>query len=103
MRWTVGFLCVLALVFLFIHPWLFGLQGRWLEARFQREIEAGMTTDQVNQLWTKTGDAPNPWLNDFVFVDWETFCYERGEQVQVIFDSQDRVTSWSERPWVTGC
>src|SRR4029077_7532809 len=103
MRWLIACLIVVALVFLFVHPWLYGLQGRWLETRFQRDMRIGMTRNQVDRLWTKTGDAPSPWIDDYVFVDWETFCYERGEQIQVIFDTHARVKSWSERPWVTGC
>jgi hypothetical protein len=102
-RWIIGILCGLALVFLITHGWLFGIKGRQLEAGFQREIKVGMTRDQVTQLWSKTGDAPDPWFGDYVFVDWETFCYESGQQIQVTFDSHERVKSWSERPWATGC
>lgn len=100
-RWQIG--CGLAIILFLTHPWLFGLYGRVLENRFQHEVKPGMTKAQLVQLWSESGSAPPPWYDDYIFVDWETFCFESGKQFQVKFDADMRVKSWTERPWVIGC
>ena len=100
-------ICFAVLLVVF-NGWVFGLWGRLLEIRFEHVIRVGMPEEEVNRLWSQSGDAFGPadtYSNQvtYAFIDWETFCFEQGNQFVVTFDDDRRVTSWAEKPWEFGC
>lgn len=103
---------------LFLHPYIFGLPGRIAEARFQRQIHAGMTPSEILRLAQEYGgsgpdgmslvkNAPYDWRSDglliVTFTNISTFCVVGGKEYDFYFRPDWTLTEWKRHDWEDAC
>lgn len=95
-------------IFILVHPWVLGIQGRINEYRFGQMLRSGMSRAEVRDLETNLGATQNPCcimdspvarFDDFVF-----FCYVSGTQYILSFKGRHySLGNWTAEKWTDRC
>lgn len=105
------FVWPLLIALFLLHPLLVGIPGRIDSFRFGRHLSYGQPSDEVEKLRNATSPENGrlPFSESYGspvvirYMTWGSFCIEGGEQYALVFDSEQRLRSWSVEDWTDGC